>query len=67
MLRESSLWGEDDVTLAFGETLVQFLDSLIEPVVPSEVHPLISNLDIEQDGEVSIAIRIYTFQVTDET
>jgi hypothetical protein len=64
--RDSSLWGEDEVTLAFGETLVHFLDSLIEPVVPSDVHPLIANLDIEQEGEVSATSMIAAFPITDE-
>lgn len=41
------------MTLAFGETLVQFLDSLIEPIVPEDTYAIIVDLDAEQDGEVS--------------
>jgi phosphatidylinositol-bisphosphatase len=65
VLQDSSLWGEDEVTLAFGETLVHFLDSLIEPVVPSNVHPLIANLEIEHEGEVREITA--AFPITDET
>ena len=50
---ESPRWTEEEVTLAFGETLIQFLDSLIEPVVPEGAHAFIADLDAEQDGEVS--------------
>lgn len=64
---QNSLWGEDEVTLAFGETLVHFLDSLIEPVVPSYVHPLIANLDIEQEGDVSATILIAASPNINET
>jgi hypothetical protein len=62
-LQDSSLWGEDEATLAFGETLVHFLDSLIEPIVPSNVHPLIANLDIEQEGEVRATTSLQPFQI----
>ena len=48
-----SSWGVDDVTLAFGETLLEFLDSLTESVVPPNAYFHIANPGIEHDGEVS--------------
>ncbi|KIM24328.1 hypothetical protein M408DRAFT_234635 [Serendipita vermifera MAFF 305830] len=48
---DSARWTEEEITLAFGETLIYFLDSLVEPIVPESVHVLIGSSDSEDDGE----------------
>ncbi|CAG8545413.1 10754_t:CDS:10 [Acaulospora colombiana] len=44
-------WKEGEITLAFGETLVHFLRSLPEPLVPLEAHPLIADVLMEDNTE----------------
>ncbi|PVF98730.1 DNase I-like protein [Serendipita vermifera] len=48
---KESEWKENDITLAFGETLVHFLRSLPEPLVPLEAHPLIADVLVEDNTE----------------